>query len=154
MRRQARTEQYAPGLQYAPKPAVESPVSPALGHLKTGKRALRDEDGATALAEFDKAAKLLEGTGDLDLKRKCVRGQGAALERLNRAAEAVQRYKEVLSLSQQLKNTTGDVDAIGSIADCYTAMGDMEEAAKYYDLCKCPPHPQTLGTNPDLQSPW
>lgn len=28
----------------------------------------------------------------------------------------------------------GDADAYGTIADLYTALGDFERAAKYYDL--------------------
>lgn len=30
---------------------------------------------------------------------------------------------------------TGDADAYGTIADCYTDMGDLEKAAEFYDKC-------------------
>ena len=42
--------------------------------------------------------------------------------------------KEVLSISDQLGDHVGDADALGSIADMYTEMGDLENAGRYYDM--------------------
>ena len=47
---------------------------------------------------------------------------------------AIADLKEVLDISQQMRDFTGDHDALGSIADMYTELGDLEQAGKYYDM--------------------
>lgn len=36
-------------------------------------------------------------------------------------------------ISREIEDTTGDTDAMGTLADLYTEIGDYEEAAKWYD---------------------
>jgi len=46
---------------------------------------------------------------------------------------------QVLSISVEIDDYIGDADALGTIADLYTELGDYEKAAEYYDkyLEKC-----------------
>eukprot|EP00897_Mesotaenium_endlicherianum_P010040 jgi/Mesen1/9064/ME000578S08304 len=39
----------------------------------------------------------------------------------------------VLARSLTSGEQSGNTDAYGAIADCYTELGDMENAAKFYD---------------------
>ena len=57
-------------------------------------------------------------------------GQGQLGDRVGAIAD----LKEVLNISQQLDDNTGDMDALGAIADLYTELGDLENAGRYYDL--------------------
>lgn len=40
----------------------------------------------------------------------------------------------MLEISRETGDRVGDADAYGTIADIYTDIGDLELAAKYYDL--------------------
>lgn len=46
---------------------------------------------------------------------------------------AIKYLKQVLEISAQMKEYTGDADAYGSIADIYADMGEFEKAATFYD---------------------
>jgi pentatricopeptide repeat protein len=46
---------------------------------------------------------------------------------------AIKNLEQVLSISGQMQEFTGDADAYGTIADCYTDLGEFEKAAMYYD---------------------
>lgn len=39
----------------------------------------------------------------------------------------------VLELSKREGEESGNTEAYGAIADCYTELGDLEKAAKFYD---------------------
>lgn len=58
---------------------------------------------------------------------------GASQQRQRLYREAIGNHKRVLELSRASGEQSGDTDALGAIADCYTELGDLECAAKYYD---------------------
>ena len=58
----------------------------------------------------------------------------AVKRRLGQPQQAITQLKRVLSLSDQIGNHAGDIDALGTIADLYAEMDDYEMAAKYYDM--------------------
>ena len=39
----------------------------------------------------------------------------------------------VLDISEREREDSGNTEAYGAIADCYTELGDLERAAKFYD---------------------
>lgn len=39
----------------------------------------------------------------------------------------------VLAISEREGEDSGNTEAYGAIADCYTELGDLESAGKYYD---------------------
>ena len=39
----------------------------------------------------------------------------------------------VLAVSQREGEDSGNTEAYGAIADCYTELGDLERAGKFYD---------------------
>ena len=39
----------------------------------------------------------------------------------------------VLAISEREGEDSGNTEAYGAIADCYTELGDLEGAAKFYD---------------------
>eukprot|EP00894_Picocystis_sp_ML_P002237 jgi/Pico_ML_1/52754/g3417.t1 len=43
---------------------------------------------------------------------------------------AISYHHRVLELSQEMQDFTGDSDALGTIADLYTELGDLETAAR------------------------
>ena len=49
-------------------------------------------------------------------------------------SDAIKYREEVLDISKAIKDYTGDMDAVGSIADMYTELGDLEKAGEYYDM--------------------
>ena len=106
--------------------------------LKTAKRTLSEGDDAEALALFEEARQMID-ENPVGLReawkasRKAHRGMGAALERLGRFEEALREMETVLSLSETHDDHSGQTDALGVIADIYTDMDRLEEAAEYYD---------------------
>ncbi|GAQ86654.1 flourescent in blue light protein [Klebsormidium nitens] len=148
LRRQARVESYAPGLSYAPVSVVSgnalvadpAPVNGVsheqadlLKRLKTGKKWLREQRPALALEEFKIALALARQSQDANCEKKAARGLGASCQRLGRYKEAIGYHEIVLKTSERAGDTSGDSEAYGAIADCYTELGDLEKAGKYYD---------------------
>ena len=72
--------------------------------------------------------------GDVVQVRRAVRGLAASKRGRNDFKGAIAGLKEVLQISEQLGDHVGDADALGSIADMYTEMGDLENAGRYYDM--------------------
>jgi tetratricopeptide (TPR) repeat protein len=72
--------------------------------------------------------------GDKVSERRAIRGLGAAKRQMGDRLGAIEDLKQVLSVSQELNDDTGDMDALGAIADLYTELGDLENAGRYYDL--------------------
>lgn len=106
--------------------------------LKCGKRKLKEADNAGALAEFTTALRDIEANPKSlaeawKAERKAHRGMGAALERMGRFDDALKSMETVLRLSVEHSDHSGETDALGVIADIYTDMDRLEEAAEYYD---------------------
>lgn len=47
--------------------------------------------------------------------------------------EAIRYHSPVLAISEREGEDSGNTKAYGAIADCYTELGDLERAAKFYD---------------------
>ena len=58
---------------------------------------------------------------------------GASLQRQGKYTEAVKYHSMVLSISEKVGEDSGNTEAFGAIADCYTELGDLERAATFYD---------------------
>ncbi|CDP06507.1 unnamed protein product [Coffea canephora] len=141
LRRQAKIESYAPNLSYAPVggriPESEVIVDPRkqelIACLKNGKNFLRNQDPEKAFAEFKSALELAQNLKDPIEEKKAARGLGASLQRQGKYREAIKYHSMVLAISQREGEESGNTEAYGAIADCYTELGDLERAAKFYD---------------------
>ncbi|XP_031102186.1 protein FLUORESCENT IN BLUE LIGHT, chloroplastic-like isoform X2 [Ipomoea triloba] len=141
LKRQAKIESYAPSLSYAPAgariPESEVIVDPRkeqlLSCLRSGKSFLRNQGPKQAFSEFKKALDLAKDLKDSIEEKKAARGLGASLQRQGKYREAIKYHSMVLDISEREKEDSGNTEAYGAIADCYTELGDLERAAKYYD---------------------
>ncbi|XP_074288347.1 protein FLUORESCENT IN BLUE LIGHT, chloroplastic-like isoform X2 [Silene latifolia] len=141
LRRQAVKESYAPALSYAPvggrvaetEVIVDPKKEELISRLKNGKKYLRNLDPDKALTEFKIALELAQELKDPIEEKKAARGLGASLQRQGKYREAINYHKMVLGISKRVKETSGNTEAYGAIADCYTELGDLENAAKFYD---------------------
>lgn len=141
LRRQAKIESYAPTLSYAPVggkiSASEVIIDPKkeelISHLKNGKNFLRNQALEKAFLEFKIALELARDVRDPIEEKKAARGLGASLQRQGKYKEAIAYHSVVLDISARNGEESGNTEAYGAIADCYTELGDIEGAAKYYD---------------------
>ncbi|KAI3447763.1 hypothetical protein Pfo_004428 [Paulownia fortunei] len=141
LRRQAKIESYAPSLSYAPvsgriaeDEVIVDPRKPDLiSRLKNGKNFLRNQEPEKAFSEFKTALELAQNLEDPIEEKKAARGLGASLQRQGKFREAIKYHSMVLEISQREGEESGNAEAYGAIADCYTELGDLERAAKYYD---------------------
>ncbi|XAR49870.1 hypothetical protein NMG60_11004038 [Bertholletia excelsa] len=141
LRRQAKIESYAPTLSYAPVggriPENEVIVDPRkqelISRLKLGKNFLRNQDPSKAFSEFKAALELAQSLMDPIEEKKAARGVGASLQRQGKYREAIKYHSMVLAISEREGEDSGNTEAYGAIADCYTELGDLEQAAKFYD---------------------
>ncbi|CAD5169804.1 unnamed protein product [Musa acuminata subsp. malaccensis] len=140
LRRQAKIESYAPSLSYAPVSRIKETdviVDPRkqelLASLRTGKNFLRNQNLEKAFAQFKEAFELAQIMGDHFEEKKAARGLGASLQRQGKYREAIKYYSKVLEISKRTGEDSGITEAYGAIADCYTELGDLERAAKFYD---------------------
>lgn len=141
LKRQAKIESYAPALSYAPAaarvPESEVIVDPRkqelTSHLKNGKNFLRNQNPDKAFLEFKTALELAQNIKDPIEEKKAARGLGASLQRQGKHREAIKYHMMVLSLSEREGEDSGNTEAFGAIADCYTEIGDLERAATFYD---------------------
>jgi tetratricopeptide (TPR) repeat protein len=101
--------------------------------LRAGKRLLKEQNGAAAMVRFEKALLLSRALADGVQQRRAVRGLAAAARLQGQYRAAIGHLERVLELSKQMGEFTGDADAYGVIADCYTDLGEFEKAALYYD---------------------
>lgn len=127
------TSKYSPGASVDLEPAgpvCDLEVPAALRH---GKRSLREGKGSEALAYFNKALMLTRQQGDKIQERRASRGVAAAKKLQGDLKGAISYQHKVLQLSQEMQDFTGDSDALGTIADLYTELGDLETAGEYYD---------------------
>lgn len=58
---------------------------------------------------------------------------GASLQRQGKYKEAIKYHLMVLAISEREGEKSGNTEAFGAIADCYTELGDLEKAAFFYD---------------------
>uniref|UniRef100_A0A5B7A6Z7 Uncharacterized protein n=1 Tax=Davidia involucrata TaxID=16924 RepID=A0A5B7A6Z7_DAVIN len=141
LRRQAKIESYAPTLSYAPvggrilenEVIVDPRKQELVSHLKTGKNFLRNQDPEKAFVEFKTALELAQKLKDPIEEKKAARGLGASLQRQGKYREAIKYHSMVLAISEREGEDSGNTEAHGAIADCYTELGDLERAAKFYD---------------------
>ncbi|KAK2651398.1 hypothetical protein Ddye_011254 [Dipteronia dyeriana] len=143
LRRQAKIESYAPALSYAPVggsvriPENEVIVDPRkeelISRLKTGKNYLRSQDHEKAYDEFMTALELAQNLKDPTKEKKAARGLGASLQRQGKYREAIKYHSMVLAISEREGEDSGNTEAYGAIADCYTELGDLEGAGNFYD---------------------
>ncbi|KAL3622816.1 hypothetical protein CASFOL_033424 [Castilleja foliolosa] len=141
LRRQAKIESYAPSLSYVPvsgriteDEVIVDPRKPDLiSRLKNGKKFLRSQEPDKALTEFKTALQLAQNIEDPIEEKKAARGVGASLQRQGNFCDAIKYHSMVLEISQREGEESGSTEAYGAIADCYTELGDLERAAKYYD---------------------
>ncbi|XP_020110148.1 protein FLUORESCENT IN BLUE LIGHT, chloroplastic-like [Ananas comosus] len=140
LRRQAKIESYAPSLTYAPVGRIaesEVIVDPnkqeLMRILKTGKKFLRNQELDKAFVEFKAAFELAQSLGEHLEEKKAARGLGASLQRQGKYREAIKYHSRVLEISKKVGEDSGSTEAYGAIADCYTELGDLERAAKFYD---------------------
>ncbi|BFG24137.1 hypothetical protein CerSpe_104110 [Prunus speciosa] len=142
LRRQAKIESYAPTLSYSPigakvLPENEVIVDPRkhelISRLKAGKNFLRNQETEKALGEFKTALELAQSVKDPIEEKKAARGLGASLQRLGKYREAIKYHSMVLAISEREGEDSGNTEAYGAIADCYTELGDLERAGNFYD---------------------
>ncbi|XP_073145915.1 protein FLUORESCENT IN BLUE LIGHT, chloroplastic [Henckelia pumila] len=141
LRRQAKIESYAPSLSYVPVSGripeneiiVDERKQDLISRLKNGKNFLRNQDLENAYFEFKTALELAQKLEDPIEEKKAARGLGASLQRQGKFRDAVKYHSMVLEISQREGEESGNTEAYGAIADCYTELGDLERAAKYYD---------------------
>ncbi|CAN1827473.1 Protein FLUORESCENT IN BLUE LIGHT, chloroplastic, partial [Linum perenne] len=141
LRRQAKIESYAPKLSYAPpvstmisdEVTVDSRKQELISHLRSGKNHLRNQDPQKAHEEFKAALSLSQDLKDPIKEKKAARGLGASLQRRGQYREAIKYHSMVLDISSREDEVSGNTEAYGAIADCYTELGEFEQAGKFYD---------------------
>lgn len=62
-----------------------------------------------------------------------MRGLAAAARLQLQFRAAISHLQRVLAISQSVGDYTGDADAYGTMADCYTDLGEFDQAAIFYD---------------------
>ncbi|KAK4780362.1 hypothetical protein SAY87_016468 [Trapa incisa] len=141
LRRQAKIESYAPTLSYAPVGSrfIENEVivdprrEEMISRLKAGKSFLRNQDPERAFGEFKAGFELARALKDPIEEKKAVRGLGASLQRQGKYREAIKYFSMVLKISERAGEDSGNTEAYGAIADCYTELGELEKAGIFYD---------------------
>ncbi|PNW77995.1 hypothetical protein CHLRE_10g460050v5 [Chlamydomonas reinhardtii] len=101
--------------------------------LRAGKRLLKEKNGAAAMVRFEKALMLSKALADKVQERRAQRGLAASCRITHQYRQAIKHLERVLEISREIGEYTGDADAFGTMADCYTDMGEFEKAAVYYD---------------------
>ncbi|XP_050230793.1 protein FLUORESCENT IN BLUE LIGHT, chloroplastic isoform X2 [Mercurialis annua] len=142
LRRQAKIESYAPTLSYAPvgsrileeeEVIVDPRKHELISKLKSGKNFLRNQDPEKAYVEFKTALELAQSLKDPTEQKKAARGLGSSLQRQGKYREAIKYHSMVLAISESAGEDSGNTEACGAIADCYTELGDLEQAGRFYD---------------------
>ncbi|XP_026437433.1 protein FLUORESCENT IN BLUE LIGHT, chloroplastic-like isoform X2 [Papaver somniferum] len=142
LRKQAKIESYAPTLSYAPVGSkgileedviVDSRKHDLMSCLKTGKNFLRTQEPGKAYESFKSALEIAQSLKDPIEEKKAARGLGASLQRLGKYKDAIKYHSMVLEISDREREESGNTEAYGAIADCYTELGELEQAGKFYD---------------------
>jgi tetratricopeptide (TPR) repeat protein len=108
-------------------------VKQCVAALKEGKRLLKEQNAGAAMVRFEKALMLAKSLEDRVRERRAVRGLAAASRLSGQPRQAIKYLHRVLEISDETGDHVGDADAYGTIADCYTDMGEFEKAAEFYD---------------------
>jgi len=101
--------------------------------LKKARRLLKDGSPSSALVQFNKALVQTRQLGSKLLERRAVRGLAACKRDLGDYSEAIDLLKQVLKISEEMQDFTGNADAYGTIADLLADLGRLEEAGHWYD---------------------
>ncbi|KAM7254489.1 hypothetical protein ACFE04_003869 [Oxalis oulophora] len=144
LKRQLKFESYVPTLSYAYDPVAATVIPQSalmvdpkkqdlISRLKTAKNFLRNQDPEKAFVEFKAALQLAKTLNGPTEEKKAARGLGASLQRQGKYRDAIEHHSLVLTISQRAGEESGNTEAYGAIADCYTELGDLEQAGKYYD---------------------
>ncbi|XP_061342909.1 protein FLUORESCENT IN BLUE LIGHT, chloroplastic [Gastrolobium bilobum] len=140
LRKQAKIESYAPSLSYAPiggrildEVIVDPKKQELISKLKNGKNFLRNQQPDKAFTEFKVALELAQNLKDPIEEKKAARGLGASLQRQGKYRDAIKYHSMVLAISEREGEDSGNTEAFGAIADCYTELGDLEKAGQFYD---------------------
>jgi len=119
-------------------PEEQEYVDKVVVQLKKAKRLLKEGENADSLKLFQDALSLINSnpgalTNVWKAARKAHRGMGAALVKMGRFTEALKAMETVLRLSKEHDDFAGETDALGVLADIYTDLDRLEEAAAFYD---------------------
>ncbi|KMZ65712.1 Protein FLUORESCENT IN BLUE LIGHT, chloroplastic [Zostera marina] len=139
LRKQANREEYHTSDSHHAGQGQEAEVvvdprkEQVLANLRSGKIYLRNQDPEKAFLEFKAGFELADSLGDHTEKKKAARGLGASLQRQGKFREAIVYHSKVLEIAQKDGEHYGSTEAYGAIADCYTELGDLEKAGKFYD---------------------
>ncbi|KAJ0654564.1 putative tetratricopeptide-like helical domain superfamily, protein FLUORESCENT IN BLUE LIGHT [Helianthus annuus] len=154
----APTLSYAPAAARVPdnEVIVDPKKQELISRLKNGKNFLRNQNPDKAFSEFKAALELAQNIKDPIEEKKAARGlglcffsfilffnvhkfdealynTGASMQRQGKYKEAIKYHSMVLSISEREGEDSGNTEAFGAIADCYTELGDLEKAASFYD---------------------
>lgn len=117
----------------AAAPQLDEEMSETRAVLKQARRLLKEGYPSKALVLFNKALVQTRQSGSKLLERRAMRGLAACKRDLDDLRDSIAYLKEVLRLSQEMGEYTGDADARGQIADLLTELGDLENAGIWYD---------------------
>lgn len=56
------------------------------------------------------------------------------MQRQGKYREAIKYHSMVLDISKKQGEDSGNTEAYGAIADCYTELGELDQAGKFYDM--------------------
>lgn len=88
-----------------------------------------------ALEALQAGLKLSHQANILSATRAIMRLKAKMFRKQHKPAEALQCLEKVLAVSIAMEEFSGDADVFGEIADLYADLGNMEQAAEYYDRC-------------------
>ncbi|CAJ1950717.1 unnamed protein product [Sphenostylis stenocarpa] len=94
---------------------------------------LRNQQLDKAFTEFKNALELAQNLKDPIEEKKAARGLGASLQRQGKYRDAIKYHSMVLVISEREGEDSGNTEAFGAIANCYTELGELETAGQFYD---------------------
>ncbi|PSC68955.1 FLUORESCENT IN BLUE chloroplastic-like isoform X3 [Micractinium conductrix] len=102
--------------------------------IRGAKELVRDGRPAECFELLEQGLKLAAETADVRAERALTRVRARALRESGNLSAALLDLQRTLALSEQL-GEAGDSDTYGDMGDVLTELGDLESAARYYDLC-------------------
>eukprot|EP00192_Tetraselmis_astigmatica_P021341 CAMPEP_0117677702 /NCGR_PEP_ID=MMETSP0804-20121206/16885_1 /TAXON_ID=1074897 /ORGANISM="Tetraselmis astigmatica, Strain CCMP880" /LENGTH=267 /DNA_ID=CAMNT_0005487001 /DNA_START=38 /DNA_END=841 /DNA_ORIENTATION=- len=106
-----------------------------LNYIRQANTMLDSEAYDEALEVLKSALALSNEAGIHSATRAVLRVKGRVLKAQGKLEETLACLQKVLAVSIAMEEFSGDADVFGEIADLYTQLGDMEQAAEYYDRC-------------------
>eukprot|EP00951_Prasinocladus_malaysianus_P046745 scaffold647909_cov47-Prasinocladus_malaysianus.AAC.2 len=104
-----------------------------LGDIRLGRDFLDKQDYTNALEVLQKALLLSRDLDVLPATRAIMRLKARAYKEMQQYEDSLKCLEKVLLVSIAMEEYSGDADVCGEIADMYTQIGDLEQAAEYYD---------------------